>query len=399
MAVFVSIAAVLVVAALIVVLRPLVRRSPVAAGIEHRQANVQILRDQLAELDSDVKNGVLPAEQYQRARADLERRVLEESEISAPPRAHTGRTGVAIATVIGISMPVAAAALYLYLGKPAGLNVKPHAAADVSSITAEHFETMTGKLAARLERNPDDAEGWSMLGRAYTALERRAEAAQAWARAATLKPNDPAVLTDYAQALAIFHDGSLAGEPTRLLERALKLDPQRDKALALAGGAAFERQDYKAAIGYWERLLGQAGEDAELTQALTSGIREARARMTGKPVTPAAITGKVSIAPALMALVAPEDSVFVFVRAEQGPRMPLAIKRVQVKNLPYDFRLDDSMAMVPEMKLSSFSRVIVGARVSKSGSAQPASGDLEGFSAVVNPGASGINVVIDRAVQ
>ncbi len=398
MILFASIAAVLIAAALLFVLRPLLGRHVADAGVAHASANMQILRDQLAELDRDLENGVLGVEQYELARADLERRVLEEADVRTPRGANTARSSAAVAVTIGIAMPLAAVFLYWFLGEPAGFRSdRHHPASNVSSVTPGDIAVMTDKLAARLAQDPQDVEGWSMLGRAYKALQRYPESAEAWAQAAKLRPNDPAILTDYAEAMAINSDGSLAGEPTRLLERALKLDPAQDKALALAGGAAFERKDYKSAIGYWERLLKQAGDDPELQQALNSGIREARARMSGK--SPATLTGKVSIAPTLMSRVKPEDSVFVFVRAEKGPRMPLAIKRVQVKNLPYDFRLDDSMAMVSEMKLSNFPRVIVGARVSKSGNAQASSGDLEGYSAVVQPGATGIDVVIDRTVQ
>jgi cytochrome c-type biogenesis protein CcmH len=256
---------------------------------------------------------------------------------------------------------------------------------------------MTGKLAARLEKNPDDAEGWGMLGRAYRALDRLDESVAAWARAAELKPNDASVLADYAEILAISREGRLAGEPTQLLTRALKADPDNPKALA--GGAAFERGDYNRAITHWEYLLARAGDDANLVQALNTGIAEARSRLTGKTSPAVEISGTVALSPEVADRAKPDDSVFVFVRAAKGPRMPLAITRVQVKNLPYDFRLDDSMAMVPEMKLSNFSEVVVAARVSRSGSAEPVRGDLEGASTVVKPGAAGIRVLIDRAVQ
>jgi cytochrome c-type biogenesis protein CcmH len=184
-----------------------------------------------------------------------------------------------------------------------------------------------------------------------------------------------------------------------LLTRALRADPDNPKARALAGGAAFERGDYKRAIVHWEHLLARSGTDAELVQALNTGIAEARSRLSGKAPPPAQISGTVTLSPALASQAKPDDSVFVFVRAAKGPRMPLAITRVQVKNLPYDFRLDDSMAMVPEMKLSNFQEVVVAARVSRSGSAEPARGDFEGASEVVKPGADGIRVTIDRAVQ
>ena len=398
MAVFIGIAVILILVALALLLRPLLVQATVAGGVARDEVNLQVLRDQSRELENDLRIGVLSPGQYERAKAELERTVLDEAQVDAKPQSRGARS-FSTAIGVGVALPVLAVLLYVQLGTPQGLNAKPDPAHEVSSITRDDFEQMTSKLAARLDKNPDDAEGWSMLGRAYRALDKLEESATAWSRAAALMPQDATILADYAEALAISRQGRLAGEPTQLLTRALKIDPDNAKALALAGGAAFERGDYKRAISRWEQLLAKSTGDPEMAQALNTGISEARARMSGKATPAAAISGTVSLSPALAKQARPDDSVFVFVRASKGPRMPLAITRVQVSKLPYDFRLDDSMAMVPEMKLSNFSEVIVAARVSRSGSAQPVAGDLEGASAIVKPGATGIRVVIDREVQ
>ena len=303
----------------------------------------------------------------------------------------------ACALAAGLAVPALSALLYLALGSPQAIEVLPHGADEVSSVTMEQFESMTEKLAARLKQRPDDWEGWTMLGRAYKALQRPDEAARAWGEAARLKPGDPDILADYAEALAVAAGGKLGGEPTRLLERALKLDPKHQKSLALAGGAAFESGHYATAVKYWEHLLALSQNDVELSQALRSGIDEARSRMAGAAKV-SAVSGTVSLAPELEELVQPESTVFIFARPAGGPRMPLAISRVKVKDLPYDFTLDDTMAMTPEARLSGFPRVIIGARVSQTGSARASSGDLEGFSSETRPGTRGIRVVIDRAV-
>jgi cytochrome c-type biogenesis protein CcmH len=271
-------------------------------------------------------------------------------------------------------------------------------------MSAGHFQEMTEKLAARMRENPNDAEGWMMLGRAYRALERFQESSDAFRKAVALAPDNADLLADLAETLALGTGRTLAGEPTRLLERALKLDPDNDKVLALSGSAAFERKDYKAAIRHWEALLTHPSVSDELAQGLRTGIAEARALSTGKKTiaakpAPGRVSGTVTLDSALRARAAPDDTVFVYARAAQGPRMPLAIVKMQVKDLPYNFSLDDSMAMMPEMKLSAFTEVIVGARVSKSGSAKPAAGDLEGASATVSPGANGVKVAINQVVR
>ena len=171
----------------------------------------------------------------------------------------------------------------------------------------------------------------------------------------------------------------------------------------LKGSAAFERKDYKTAIGYWETVIKQPGIGSELAQALQKGVDESRARLTGKPVAvvPAGkerVTGIVNLDDSLKSRVRPDDTVFVFARAATGPRMPLAIVKIKVADLPYKFSFDDSMAMMPEMKLSQFADVVIGARVSKSGGATPSAGDLEGISDKIKPGRTGVRVTIDRAV-
>ena len=389
-------AAALVVVPLVLVLWPLLGRQPARAPADAESNNLDVLRDQQSELEADLRSGILDRDNYQRAREDLERRVLEEARSPAKPPAEW-RRHIPAAVSAGVAIPALSIVLYLALGNPQALEVSPHGADEVSSVTMEHFQGMTEKLASRLMERPDDWEGWTMLGRAYKALERYEESAKAWGEAARLKPDDPDTLAEYAEALAVVSGGKLAGEPTRLLQRALKLNPKHQKALALAGGAAFENGEYRDAVKYWERLLALSNNDPELAQALRSGIEEARSRMGGvaKAV---AVSGTVSLAPELADQVQPESTVFIFARPAGGPRMPLAISRVQVKDLPYDFTLDDTMAMTPDAKLSSFPRVIVGARVSRTGGAQASSGDLEGFSTETTPGTRGIRVVIDRAV-
>lgn len=402
MTAFIVSAAVLLLLGVAIVLRPLLRGGT-GTGVARDKANFEIYRDQFAELENDLKCGVLGAEQFDQAKADLERRVLEEA--ARPAQGATGaRYGRAAPIAVGVLIPVAAVLLYLQFGSLEGLSVTPRSAQDVSSLNSDQFLQMTDKLAARMQEKPNDAEGWMMLGRAYRALERFQEAADALRKAVALDPGNADLLADLAEALALMNGRTLAGEPSRLLERALKLDPDNEKVLALSGSAAFERKAYNAAIRHWEALLKRPGVSGELAQALSAGIAEARALSTGKNAVaakpaPGRVSGTVTLDAALRARAAPEDTVFVYARAAQGPRMPLAIVKVQVKDLPYNFSLDDSMAMMPEMKLSAFDEVIVGARVSKSGSAKPAAGDLEGASTTVTPGADGVAVAINQVVR
>jgi cytochrome c-type biogenesis protein CcmH len=391
----------LLMAALAIVLWPLLKRSRTAV-VQRELSNLDIHRDQMAELDRDVDAGTLAADRYEQAKDELERRVLEEAVLparAAPAASH----GKAVPITLGLLIPLTAVLLYLYLGNLQGIGAPRHPAADLSSITADQFQDMTAKLAARMQQNPGDAEGWKMLGRAYRAMERFGEANGAYQKAMELRPQDADLMADYAESLALSTGRDLSGEPTRLLDRAIKIEPHNTKVLTLLGSAAFERKDYRSAIRHWEAVLKQPGTAGELAQALEKGVAESRARLTGKPVVTAPsgkerVAGTVNIDESLKARVGPDDTVFIFARASTGPRMPLAIVKVKVADLPYKFAFDDAMAMTPEMKLSQFAEVVVSARVSRSGGAKPVAGDLEGSSAVIKPGQSGVRVTIDRVV-
>jgi cytochrome c-type biogenesis protein CcmH len=406
MTAFVSAAALLTLAALAFVLWPLLR-ARARAPMSLRQANLSVYRDQFAELERDLALGVLDAGQYENARGELERRLLDEvGGESAGQQAPARRSAWIAAAVIGIGIPVLAGLLYLKLGTPEALDASKHAAIDPASITVEQFQAMTEKLAQRQAANPDDVKGWLMLGRAYKALDRNADAVQALSEANRRQPGDVEILVELAEATALAQDRNLEGEPRKLLERALAIDPDDEKALTLAGTAAFARKDYRAAIGYWERLRKRVPAESELGQALARGIEEARTLSGIKQAperasagAPEAIRGEVRLAAALKQQAAPDDTVFVFVRAAEGPRMPLAVLTKKVKDLPTRFQLDDSQSMTPALKLSGFPKLIVSARVSKSGSAAPQPGDLQGASGIVAPGTAGVVVTIDSVVQ
>jgi cytochrome c-type biogenesis protein CcmH len=397
---FLVLCGLLAAAALALLLPPLLGR-PWTRVQRTLASNKAVYAEQLADLDAELRAGSLSREQWTTARGEIERRALDEApegETSAQP----SRSRMA-AVVVGVALPAAAAALYWFLGNPQGLLPPAPAAAAPQSVTPQQIEAMVERLAGLLKTHPEDADGWIMLGRSYGVLGRYPDAVSAYARAAKLRPGDAQVLTDYADALAMARGRDLTGPPERLLARALELDPNNAKALVLAGTAAFQRRDYKAAAGYWQQALPLIPDGTEVADSMRSGIAEAESRMRAGGAAPAAnaeqIKGKVSLAAAAAAKVSPDDSVFVYARAAEGPRMPLAVLRRQVKDLPFEFSLDDSMAMNPAFKLSGFSRVIVVARVSKSGSAAPVKGDLEASTEPLAPGTKGIRLEIVKAIE
>jgi len=255
------------------------------------------------------------------------------------------------------------------------------------------------QLAERVKSQPQDPQGWLLLARAQVSLGRHADAVESYRKTAALRTPDAGVLTDMAYAVAMKNGRRLQGEPLDLIARALALDPSHPKALGLAGTAAFDRQDYAGALTHWEALARTQPADGPLAEQLRVSMAEAR-RLGGmkvqasQAVAAAQVSGTVRLSDKLKGRVSPDDTVFVFARPVEGSRMPLAILRKQVKDLPLRFTLDDSMAMSPAAKQSGATQVMVGARVSRSGQAMPQPGDLEGLTKAV-VGANDLAVDID----
>lgn len=310
----------------------------------------------------------------------------------------------------GIAISLFAVALYLAWSKPVITTPSPSQIAQNSQMAPEHIE-MIKALNARLEQNPNDGKGWTMLARSYAVLGRYNESAAAYDKATNLIQNNAALLVDYADILAMANDKNLQGKPLELIQSALKIDPNNTKGLLLIGKAAYQAGDYSHAVGYFEKLLQLLPPDSPRAKQVSDNIAQARAQEAGKrpqslpaqaeaqPATGGAqITGVVRLSPALAGKVSPTDTVFVFAKAVSGPPMPIAVIRAQVKDLPQKFILNDSMAMMPTMKLSNFQEVAVSAKISKSGNATPQSGDLRGEVAPVKVGANNVQLVIDKIV-
>lgn len=374
-------------------------------------ANLAVHRDQLREAENDFAAGLITADRLAQARSDIERRVLEDSQGA---EAGSVRPAPRTAWALAVLIPLASVLTYLQLGTPEAAAPQASAArpqGEGHNITAQQIQQMVSALAERLKAQPGDREGWLMLARSYTSLGRYRDAATAFRRAQGLGPPDANLLADLADVTGMANGKRLAGEPARLIQLALEADPRHPKALALAGSVAFEAKDYRAAKGYWERLMAVLPPGAPMARSVQGSIAQANQMLAGavsapapaQPAVPVAgaasateVSGEVSLSPELAARISAGDTLFVFARAAQGPRMPLAILRQPAVAGPVSFKLDDSMAMQPALRLSAFEQVVVGARISKSGNATPQPGDLVGQSTPVAPGTRGLRVVIDR---
>jgi cytochrome c-type biogenesis protein CcmH len=391
-----------------------------------------LARGRLMQLKALHDAGALDTATYENERRAVEREIGNHLADAAPAEGKA-RPSLRLMAGLGAAVLAIAVAGYWWTGSPslvgAGASVAaaPPAAAEAGGAAASdaaanglhEIAGMVDKLAARLKDRPDDAQGWAMLARSYTVLGRFADAVPAYARASDLQPKNADLLADYADAVAATKGTANNPESTALVERALAIDPGHPKALALDGTALYDRGDYAGAVARWQKIADRLPPESDLAKQVNSSIVEARERASASgqpiaataapaavPAAPAAVaaapaatlTGTVTLDPALAAKASPGDSVFVFARAAGGGRMPLAVQRAKVGDLPLAFKLDDGMAMAAGATISSAKQVIVGARISKTGNALPQAGDLWGETTPIAPGASGVAIRIDKVV-
>ena len=385
-------------------------------------------RGRLVQLKALHDAGTLDAATYENERRAVEREIGNHlADATAPDR--TARPSRRL--VAGLTLAVIAVAVsgYWETGSPSLVGARTSvaaapdnasvgpgpAASDAAASGMQQIAAMVDKLAARMKDRPDDAEGWTMLARSYSVLGRFGEALPAYARASELQPKNAALLADYADAVAATKGSANNPESIALVMRALAVDPEHPKALALAGTAQYDRGDFAGAIARWQKIADRLPPESDLSKQIQASIAEAREHLPSgtaptttalaapaatatTPATNSTLRGTVTLDAALAGKTTPTDTVFVFARAAGGSRMPLAVQRAKVADLPLTFKLDDAMAMAPGATLSSAKQVIVGARISKSGNAMPQAGDLSGEVAPVAPGTNGVAIRIDRVV-
>ncbi len=455
---FIVVACLMSLAALAFVLVPLLRSRTNANGVESARlsdtvSNVAVFRSQKREIEEEFARGSIGAEERDAALNELSQRLVDEvpgnaaAEITTPISRGDRRPWLLMGA-LGALIPVGAFMMYATIGSPQALRaggpvaaanageISPHAGMGAApgadaAVSDQQIIAMVDTLAQKMQQNPGDPKGWVLLARSQGALGRYPEAAVAYERAAQLLPTDAQLFADYADAVAMQQQGRFEGKPMALIQKALKLDPNNTKGLALAGTAELRLGNREASLKYWKKLKTlvakdtdderqvdaiiaevQSGKGPIEASAVTAEASPARPNMKAPaPAMPAAvaapaasagatISGQVILTSEMAAKLTPTDTLFVFARAKEGPRMPLAILRTpapKAGDFPKSFELTDAMAMAPGMSLSSFPEIVIEARISRSGSAPLQPGDLTGVSEAIKPGARAVKVTISRA--
>jgi len=402
---------------------------PAGAAPSSRDAvNLSIFRDRLTALDEEHASGALDKSAFVAARNAIEQQML--AELDTPPEANvSSRPGPILAVALAMTLPLMALGMYFQFGTPqilaaatastARTDVSDNAAAGAGALP-HSLEEMVSGLEQRLRSKPNNPDGWLMLGRSYAAVNRLPQARDALAEADRQRPSHPVTLVAYAEVLAGLNGNRIKGRPLELIHQALATDPQFARGLWLAGMGAYRSSDARQAITFWQRLSQVKGLDAKSLAQVHDALAQAKQKIEGQAgasppaatsagtsperstgnsaqILPARLKVRVSVDPRFKERAIANQLVFVFARAARGPRMPLAVQRLSVADLPRTVILDDSMAMTPELRLSAFKEVVVSARISSTGSATPKSGDLVGTSPPMSPKASSlIEIMIDQ---
>ncbi|QXL85415.1 c-type cytochrome biogenesis protein CcmI [Comamonas sp. NLF-1-9] len=405
---FVALAAAMVLTALLAVLFPLLRRSqrPLQRG-----EDLAVLADGLRELDAQLAAGDVGAAEHERARLELQRQALHAGQAAQARARSSQQANWAVALATAVVLPLLAIGVYLTVGQPGAIHPSAPAARSASTGAAPHVQddAAVAALQARLARDGGDAEGWVLLARSYYQMGRIDDALSAYGKATQLSSDNADLWVEYANTLAIAQQRDLSGEPTRMVQRALEIDPNNFNALAFAGLAAFQQNDRTAALAHWQKLKALLPADTEDARRIDSLIARARGQAPAAPLAASAqaakqtgdatIRGTVTLDERLRSQVAAADTLFIFARASDGPPMPLAAVRTRASGWPVSFTLDDSSAMAPEMRLSRFAQVSVVARVSRLGTPAAQPGDIEGRVEQVALGSKEVRIVLDRVVE
>ncbi|OGT15419.1 MAG: c-type cytochrome biogenesis protein CcmI [Gallionellales bacterium RIFCSPHIGHO2_02_FULL_57_16] len=411
MTLFWAICALMLLVALLFVVLPLWRNTGNKNDVLRDTANLEILRDQSAELEADLLNGLLTQDGYEQGKRELQARLLEEVKTTGqPPVKLQHNPAKVLAMVLAVLLPLFSVLLYLKIGSANSILVAGNSG-NLSPEAALH------ELERKVERQPDDPNNLVMLARSYSELQRFPDAVRAYGQLLKLVPEEAQVWAEYADVYAMINNKSLLGEPEKFISKALELDGNNSMALDLSGAAAMQHGDYVTAITQWQKMMSMLPPNSQYAQTIRDSVQQARGMLAqqkgGKDklaklpadkapekatAGPAPISGKVALSPALAGKVAPEDVMYIFARDTQGQKTLRAVLRKQVKDLPLNFTLDDTMAMQPQAKLSGSDRVTVVARISKTGNPAAQPGDMQGSTGVIKPGTKGVNIVIDSVV-
>ncbi len=391
----------LIILALALILPPLFKKTELETDARRSQ-NIQIAKEQLAELETSFSNQEMQRDEYLARRDELEQSLYSDVATDEATSTEYAKPSLISTVFIALMIPAIAFSMYAKYGNSDAADpIKAKIARNIPKKAngEPDIDAMVSGLRAKLEANPDNPEGWYMLGRSYMALNRYSDAVYTYEQLLKLEPKSAKYMLFLADASAMANKGDVSGRPAELIEKALELEPNNITGLWLGGMSLSQQGQHAKAIARWNLLIPllkkQPKQIAEVRRLIAESKKKlspeaiANLATTTAPQTTSTVADDtdqknsnktiivtISLSDELKNQAKANDTVFIYAKAMTGPPMPLAAKRIQVKDLPITITLDDSMAMLPAMKLSAFPQVKIGARISKSGNAIAANGDL-----------------------
>ena len=386
----------LLVLVLLLLLRPFLFPAKVQAT-SRRQMNAAIYREELDKLEAERNTGLITEADYEIAHSEMRQRLFQDTteEDDLATLGSTKKTAIGIC----IFIVLISSGLYFSFGDVYRVAQKN----SETPMNQEGVEKMVTEFAAKMEKDPSNLQGWVMLARSYRILGRNEDAVKAYERAGSFVDSDPQLLADYADTLAANANGNFAGKPLRLINQALKLDPNNLMALWLSGTAAFSTGNYRSAVQTWEKLASQLPPNSEEIKMIEGSIAEARSKGGLAPKatiisSAKTISGQIELASDLKSKVKQGDTVMVIAR-QVGERMPVAVLKIPVAQFPMSFVLNDTLAMNPSAPLSKLTEVSIEVRISKTGMAKPETGDLISAAKTIKVGAENVRLLVDQERQ
>ena len=420
-------------AAIAILVLPLIKTRD-SGALAYKESNLKINDEKINELNLDLKEGRIDQAFYALAREELDRELLVDIPAESKQTAALHYTGIArrhpvLALIIAVFIPMLSMLLYQDMGM--------HSASDESFLVDQQIEQaepsveeMATKLEAHIEKNGGSAQEWMMLGRAHKYLGRYELAASAFKVALESDTTNAQLMLEAAEMIAVQNSRVFTPESRELVVKAYALEPDNTNALWFIGVAEYQQENYQQAIQHLIKVLPMATEEEDMMKSVLAVIVDSRKKLIAAGVdmpeletmlgvkenslavitssvetaavglTQTSLTVKVDISVEARNNFEPDDLVFVYAKAKQGPRMPLAAQRLTLAELPATVVLDDSMAMVDGMNLSAFDQLELSARVTRSGAAITQSGDYLGSVDVDTKSmATEFDIVIDTVVH
>ena len=381
--------------------------------LERQQSNVVIYKSQLADLEADLKNARIEQAEYEGLSQEIKLNLLADTQDENV--AQNTSTGKWIFVPALLALFILSVGLYLKLGAENELAITQLLQkSGQANFTQENALDLIARLNVQTKETPEDTEMWYLLGRLNFDMGQFDQAVVGFGQALQLLPvdskQDQAVaMAQLAQAQFFANDRKLSAATESLLKDVLAINPNDETSLGLLGVAAYDSKRYVEAVGYWQRLIGMMPVDNPNVAAIQGGIDKALEYMSDSErstiekqqaaIQPAVIQITVNIAQNIISKLPKNADLFVLAKAENGPPMPLAVQRINVTEWPVIVTLDDSMAMMPALRLSQFENVVITARISKSGVGNAKAGDLQGISSVISSQAKRVSLQINEVLK